>query len=287
MNISYDLNQSNLQKNKIVINIDTHKRDTILHHNHMYTELTVVLGGSAIHEVEGYPFAIKQGDVYVVPPEMNHRYLEVQELYLCDILISIPTFLQYNSTFDLLPSFHELFLHSGSNPKLHHFNQFHIESEEDFNFINELCHRTLKEYDSKPMGYEIIFSNYFTALLSCLLRTFPVSSKMSNFRLHNAIEYIHAHYTEKISVKILSEQCSLSERQFYRLFKTIYGLPPTQYIIQMRIAHASHLLTTTQLPLSTIAIQSGFPDQSLFSKQFSEYYHITPRKFRQKSYKNN
>ena len=281
MNISYYIKKSNLDENEIVINIGTHEKAVSLH-NHSHTELTIVLGGSAIHEIEGHPFSISQGDVYVVPPESNHRYTDVHDLTLCDILISVPTFLKYNSIFDLLPSFHELFLQFGTSPE---FNRFHIEDESDFQFVRELCYRVLNEYHQKPPGYKIVSSHYFAALLSCLLRSFPTSTKINDFRLHTAIEYISIHYIEKISIRDLSRLSSLSERQFYRLFKSIYGLSPVQYIKQLRISHAAQLLITTDLSLSRIAIQSGFPDQSLFSKQFSEYYHMSPREFRQSSRK--
>lgn len=283
MNLDYYRNQSNIERGNVVISIGNHTKD-ISPHNHQYTELTVVLEGTAVHEVEGCEFPVSQGSVHTVPPEMIHRYSHVQNLQLCDFVISVPTLLQYNSAFGLIPGFHEFFFQSGTKPELHRFNQFHIKSKEDFNFIRELCCRIFNECHSRPAGFEVVSSNYFNGLLSCLLRLFPgASTPTGSYRLHNAIKYMNEHYTEKISVKYLSELTNLSERQFYRLFQATYDFTPTQYIIQLRLAHASRLLTATELPLSVIAIQSGFPDPAIFSRQFSQHYHVTPRKFRQQA----
>jgi two-component system response regulator YesN len=56
----------------------------------------------------------------------------------------------------------------------------------------------------------------------------------------------------------------------------------TDYVTSLRISEAKHLLQTTALTMGDIAKQTGFNDQSYFTKVFKAKLGITPTEFRQK-----
>jgi len=99
-------------------------------------------------------------------------------------------------------------------------------------------------------------------------------------QLRQAIEYIHDHLGENLSLAAVAAQSGLSLFHFARMFKQATGLTPHQYILRARLKHARQLLITTQEPVADVACRVGFYDQSHFTAHFKRAYGLTPRTFR-------
>jgi YesN/AraC family two-component response regulator len=52
----------------------------------------------------------------------------------------------------------------------------------------------------------------------------------------------------------------------------------------MRVDKAKNLLREKELPISQIALEVGYPDQSYFTKVFKKVEKCTPKTFREKVY---
>jgi len=81
--------------------------------------------------------------------------------------------------------------------------------------------------------------------------------------------------SEELTVLQLSNMSNLSLYYFIRIFKEEVGLTPKEYIIQQRIKKAKELILK-KLPLSHIAQESGFYDQSHMIKYFKSYTGLNP-----------
>jgi AraC-like DNA-binding protein len=92
--------------------------------------------------------------------------------------------------------------------------------------------------------------------------------------------YIDAHLSDKIELDVLARVATVSRCHFAREFRRSIGLPPMSYVMQRRLERALSLLTETDLPLRAIAVESGFSDQSHFSRRFRAYTGVTPRSVR-------
>ena len=57
------------------------------------------------------------------------------------------------------------------------------------------------------------------------------------------------------------------------------GLPPHQWMLQARVRKAQELLAKGDLPISAIAIDVGFSDQSHFTKAFRRQVGVTPKRW--------
>ena len=93
-------------------------------------------------------------------------------------------------------------------------------------------------------------------------------------------EYIEDHLEETISIEALAGIVGLSMYHFARAFKQSEGLTPHDYLVQRRVRRAQELLASTDLPLSEIALASGFSDQSHCARRFREHVGITPSSYR-------
>jgi AraC-like DNA-binding protein len=93
-----------------------------------------------------------------------------------------------------------------------------------------------------------------------------------------AREYIDAHYTKNITLDQLANITGLSPFHLTRIFRQIVGLPPHLYLTQVRIERAKRLLTQGW-PVAHVAVETGFFDQSHFTKRFKRIVGVTPGQY--------
>ena len=94
------------------------------------------------------------------------------------------------------------------------------------------------------------------------------------------ITYIRQNYTREISLQEFGMQFHLSEKYLSRYFKQHFHLTLTQYLMHLRLTHACHLLESTSLPVTEVALQSGFPNVSHFIRCFHRTYQMSPLQYR-------
>ena len=96
--------------------------------------------------------------------------------------------------------------------------------------------------------------------------------------LLRAREYIHDNIKSDISIDDLSREAHLSKYHFIRLFRSQFGLPPHQYIINCRINRVREELATGAPP-TDVAQRFGFFDVSHMNRHFKRAYGLTPRQY--------
>ena len=101
-------------------------------------------------------------------------------------------------------------------------------------------------------------------------------------RLEPTVAYIGAHHAAPIVVAELARLAHTSTRQLVRLFQSVFGMSPQEFVIRTRVQAASDDLIRTENALADIAHAHGFYDQSAFSRQFSQHTGEPPQKFRQR-----
>lgn len=78
------------------------------------------------------------------------------------------------------------------------------------------------------------------------------------------------------SIEDMARHFELSARQFRRIIVRELGVTPLQYLREKKLARAKELLTTTSLPVTQIALQSGFASLRRFNEAFSERFGKSP-----------
>ena len=101
------------------------------------------------------------------------------------------------------------------------------------------------------------------------------------YPLKPVFTYIEEHYSEKITLEDLSSSIHMNKNYFCRFFKEKAGKTPFAYLNEYRINQAAGELMKTDLPITEIALNSGFENMSYFIRQFKHYRGCTPSVFRQ------
>ncbi|WP_247648481.1 AraC family transcriptional regulator [Pseudodesulfovibrio sp. zrk46] len=91
-------------------------------------------------------------------------------------------------------------------------------------------------------------------------------------------DHLAANLSDKVSLDQLSEVAHLSRYHLLRVFQNEVGLPPHAYQNQLRVDLGKQLLADGK-PISEAAQESGFVDQSHFSRVFKQYTGATPKQY--------
>ena len=94
------------------------------------------------------------------------------------------------------------------------------------------------------------------------------------------ISYIQQNFTGEISLKEFGEQFHLSEKYISRYFKEHFHITLSKYVTYLRLEHAKQLLQNNDIPITEVAMQSGYQNVSYFIRSFKKIYGVSPLKYR-------
>ena len=101
-------------------------------------------------------------------------------------------------------------------------------------------------------------------------------------RVQTIQQYINENYKQDIRLPILAQMAGMSAVAFSRFFKARTGMSLSDYIIDVRLGHASKLLMETSAPVADICFDCGFNNLSNFNRIFKKKKNCSPKEFREK-----
>ena len=116
-------------------------------------------------------------------------------------------------------------------------------------------------------------------VLSRVQRTGTPANDPKAKAVARAQEAIEERWNQPVDMAKLARSLGLSYRHFRRLFLQHTGVPPNQYLLNLRINRAKRLLEET-LTIEEVAERTGFADPFYFSRLFRQKTGITPAKWR-------
>ena len=149
---------------------------------------------------------------------------------------------------------------------------------DEITLINRKNHRT--ESPNRQLETRILLLQFFLQIIEHGSLIAPsVPGKQSDMQ-RELLAYIEDHYTEKITLQDLAARFHLSEKYVSRYFKEHFHLTFSDYVNHLRLSHAKKLLETTELSVTQVALDSGYPNVSYFIRTFKESYEYSPLKYR-------
>lgn len=96
--------------------------------------------------------------------------------------------------------------------------------------------------------------------------------------IRRVLDHIDANFANPLPLSGLAELAELSLHRLITVFRSQVGIPPHQYVCRIRVQHARRLLGQG-LPAASVALDSGFCDQSHLTRQFKRHCGVTPGHF--------
>jgi len=135
-------------------------------------------------------------------------------------------------------------------------------------------HRALEQSDS-ALEQEAHAIELFATVFGTYSESWTNQARRHTAGMAAARDYLHAHYSETVTLTRLAEVAGLSCFYFLRLFRVAFGVTPHVYLGLVRLERARALLHTDS-PIAQTAVTSGFSDQSHLTRFFKRVYGITP-----------
>ena len=98
--------------------------------------------------------------------------------------------------------------------------------------------------------------------------------------LRQARNLLHNQFMESLSLGDIAQAVGIHPAHLARMFRQQYHCSIGEYLRDLRLEHASHLLSTSNDSLAEIALSVGYSDQSHFSTAFKRHTNLTPAEFR-------
>ena len=159
-------------------------------------------------------------------------------------------------------------------------NVIHIGKNIQF---EDLFEKLIKEHALKQQFYETYCSGILVELLSEIARYSSIKKNRIGKKNEKIIDTarleIHKNLAT-VTISQLASQCFLSTGRFSHIFKEVTGIPPREYINNMRIQKAKDMISYTDYPISHIARDVGIDDQNYFSRIFKKHTGISPSEYR-------
>lgn len=118
------------------------------------------------------------------------------------------------------------------------------------------------------------------AVISCLEENSD-ESLTDSLVVSDAVNYIHAHVSENITLSDICAVCrGISPQYLCRLFKRYMEMRPVEYIRKVRISSAKKLLSNTDLPVQEVAARCGFENATYFYRCWNKTEKESPAEYR-------
>jgi AraC-like DNA-binding protein len=109
----------------------------------------------------------------------------------------------------------------------------------------------------------------------------PEHNLVDEQRLSKVCGYIIEHLDSTINRDELARMVHLTPASFSRYFKTRTGKTLPDFINELRIGRACHMLAEADQSITDISLSCGFPNLAHFHRQFRRRIQRTPREYRE------
>jgi AraC-like DNA-binding protein len=128
-----------------------------------------------------------------------------------------------------------------------------------------------------------VFASRFVEVVSGRARQPVPAAARDRRRAVETALWIDAHSHQQIDLEDAAGQADISPFHFLRLFSSVLGVTPHQYLVRSRLRHAARLLADDDKSITDVAYDVGFGDLSNFVRTFHRAAGVSPRRFRQAS----
>ncbi len=254
----------------------THPRYEMPFHWHMECELMRVLCGSFLLTVDSQTRILTQGDTAIISSGAVHGGIPSDCIYEC--LVFESGRLSQNANALFYNRYRDFF---DSDTLIHPFH-------ENGSICSVLIHQIFETMQQKSAGYELASIGLIWQLFGQLLQEHAYTvtdpairrNEKSTEQIKSVLNYIRKNFASPLTLSELAAVLNMSPEHFCRLFHSIIGKSPIDYVNYYRIECACELLCTSCKSITDVAYSCGFNDLSYFNRMFKKYKKATPGCYR-------
>ena len=226
-------------------------------HSHDFYELEFFIEGNGVCEINGKKHPFQEGDISFSTPLDIHGYkgnCKVKTLTLHFRLANL------NQIFFGITNIKAGLIKS---------------TEEIRNAFNILIAQNSMEIFS-----DLLCEKVLETILSLLLQKFKTPQRnVLSKEISSAVEYINLNFKKNINLKVVSEYVGYSQEHFSRQFKKYTGAGFSDYLTELRLTYAKHLLNNKEITITQTCFECGFGCMQSFRRAFKKKYGASPKMF--------
>ncbi|WP_055107212.1 AraC family transcriptional regulator [Paenibacillus ihumii] len=241
----------------------------------------------------GVDYILKKGDLLVLEPNLEHEGIDkhVCDYYYVHFEHSDMKAVEVK---DILPLARHVILEeeayqAGQDNSICHFPKNYSLSKKDLSFSFLAMNEILGLYRRKYFNRGLTALKFTEWLIKVsrkyfidTLQTHEGGNTKSFIKVHALLDYIHEHYTEKITSTDIEQEFECNYDYINRVFTKWTGRSIMRYVNRIRIDHAKELIEATHLSFNEIGYLSGLDDPYYFSKVFKKYEGLSPSQYYKK-----
>lgn len=234
-------------------------------------QILMVLQGSVQIQNENYGHEYTTRDIVVLLPGRNYHVIPAPD------------------NLALILGLERNFIHE----QLGNNNQILCDSREepgkDYDQLRNIISSIVSSYYDNAEAnrlniYALLFQLMALIQKNHLISTINLSNAPENSRhltrIQEIINYISENYQSAITLTSLAESLFLSPQYLSKFIKQHFHKTFYDYLNQVRIEHALAEIRYTDVSITKIAFNNGFPNLTAFNKIFKDFYHTTPSSYR-------
>lgn len=241
-------------------------------HKHKFFQLQFFLSGSEQLHLDEQSLILKTNHLIVIPPNTFHSYNFLQNSTVLDI------------KFNISPSFYEII-----SPILNK-KDYYLNSPSSLLLLQQLQTSATTLFQNKEESWAITLD---TLLKLFLLEVYQEKVQYESLsfiedslyqlnessKIQPIINYLNNHYSENISLEVLSSTFHYSPSYITRIFRDAIHMTPNQVLQKIRLEKGIQLLDSSNYSVEYISNSVGL-SLNYFSKYFKEHKGETPTSYR-------
>jgi AraC-like DNA-binding protein len=252
-------------------------------HYHPEFEIIFVEKSYGIRLMGNHIGNFSDGDLMFISPHLPHVWKNDKDFYKDDKDLLVDVYVIQFREDALKEGFFDL-------PEFTHIKKLFLHGQQGLlikgnerQAITELIKRV---YHSSGIERLIYFLKTIDALANTKeyeLLSSPGYSKTFNIadseRINKVMNFLMEHYTREISLDEIASLVNLNKASFCRYFKSRTHKTSSQFLNEIRIAHACKLLINKNKSISEICYEIGYNNISHFNRQFKLITGLTARDY--------
>lgn len=146
--------------------------------------------------------------------------------------------------------------------------------------MNWLVFKLFREFKSPQRHSDIAIEGLVMTMLAELSRGLEKEEKHAPQWLDKVVELLRAEFRQNLTTNFVASQVGVHPFHLSKVFRRFHHQTIGDYLKGLRVDYACEELVKSDVDLASVAIASGFADQSHFTRVFKQTTGVTPGAYR-------